>query len=166
MFLLDISLQRVMERALSEARNALERGEVPIGCAIQNADGEIIAVGSNRVNELGNATAHAELVAFEDLPQKPDGYSSKSLTLYVTCEPCVMCAAAIVQLGIVGHIVYGCSNPRFGGCGTVKRLDMYGDIAPEVEKGVMASEAVKLLGMFYERSNPNAPKPKKRRLKK
>ncbi|CDF32087.1 unnamed protein product [Chondrus crispus] len=161
-----------MEKALEEARKALERGEVPVGCALIDTKGKCVAVGSNRTNELGNATSHAELVAFEALGAQK--FNRGELTLYVTCEPCVMCAAAIVQIGIIGKIVFGCSNPRFGGCGSVRSLNMYkecgkgGDdmFVPEIQSGVEAATAVQLLGEFYTRSNPNAPKPKKRRVKK
>lgn len=160
-----------MEIVLEESHKALDRGEVPVGCALLDSDGNVVAVGSNRTNELGNATSHAELVAFEALGTRRFGRGE--LTLYVTCEPCVMCAAAIVQIGIIGKIVFGCANPRFGGCGSVRSLDMYKDSAkggpgkfvPEIESGVEAAKAVQLLGKFYTRSNPNAPKPKKRRVK-
>lgn len=140
------------------------RGEVPVGCALLDAYSTVVAVGSNRTNELGDATRHAELVAFEALGTQR--HAPRSLTLYVTCEPCIMCAAAIVQMGVVKRVVYGCANPRFGGCGSVRGLDMYGERAPEVEGGVDADAAVELLGRFYMRSNPNAPKPKKRRIEK
>lgn len=153
-----------MDIALDEARKALSRGEVPVGCALLDFQFNIVAVGSNRANEFGDATRHAELVAFEALGIQR--YPPRSLTLYVTCEPCVMCAAAIVQMEVVKRIVYGCANPRFGGCGSVRGLEMYGKEVPEVEGDVEAEVAVELLGKFYMRSNPNAPRPKKRRIKK
>lgn len=161
----------MMEIALKEAHLALDRGEVPVGCVLLSPSGAVLATGSNRTNERGNATAHAELVAFEalsaaDIPRPERG----SLSLYVTCEPCIMCASAIVQMGVVGHIVFGCANPRFGGCGSVRGLDIYRGkegrgFVPSVESGVSAKECMELLGKFYTRSNPNAPRPKKRRKK-
>lgn len=116
-----------MDVALEEARGALQRGEVPIGCAIYSHDGTLLATGSNRTNERGNATAHAELVALEQLAQRTQrdfqtGLSHKRLRLYVTCEPCVMCAAAILHCGVFARVEYGCANARFGGCGTVKHI--------------------------------------------
>lgn len=153
-----------MDIALEEACKALSRGEVPVGCALIDSQSIVVAVGSNRTNEFGDATRHAELVAFEALGVQQ--YAPRSLTLYVTCEPCIMCAAAIVQMGVVKRVVYGCANPRFGGCGSVRGLEMYGKEAPEVEGEVGAEAAVELLGKFYMRSNPNAPKPKKKRIKK
>lgn len=162
--------RRVMEEAIHEARKALERGEVPVGCVLTTEDGNTVATGSNRTNERGNATSHAELVAFEGLSDVERRFKKGELTLYVTCEPCIMCAAAIVQMKVVGRIVYGCSNPRFGGCGSVRSLDMYrgrsDGYVPTVESGVEAATAVQLLGEFYNRTNPHAPKPKKRRVKR
>ncbi|PXF49056.1 tRNA-specific adenosine deaminase 2 [Gracilariopsis chorda] len=161
---------RAMEVALYEARKALERGEVPVGCVLVTEDGETVATGSNRTNERGNATSHAELVAFEELSNVKKMFKKGELTLYVTCEPCIMCTAAIVQMEVVGHIVYGCSNPRFGGCGSVRSLDLYrgrpdGHV-PTIQSGVEAATAIHLLGEFYNRTNPHAPKPKKRRVKR
>lgn len=160
----------LMNLAFDEARSALARGEVPIGCVICDSEGRVVCSGSNRTTERGNATAHAEMVAFESLN---DEHPPHSLSLYVTCEPCIMCASAIVATGAVGRIVFGCSNPRFGGCGSVRGLADYvvkevgGERAalPEVVSGVMSSEAVDLLTEFYFNTNPNAPKPieKKRR---
>lgn len=160
-----------MEIALEEARLALGRGEVPVGCAIVSPSGVVLATGSNRTNERGNATAHAEMIAFENLSEvemaRPD---RGSLTLFVTCEPCIMCASAIVQVGVIGRVLFGCANPRFGGCGSVRGLDIYGGksgrgFVPSVEGGVCAKECVELLGRFYMRTNPNAPRPKKKRKK-
>lgn len=116
-----------MDVALDEARGALQRGEVPIGCAVYSQDGTLLATGSNRTNERGNATAHAELVALEQLAQRTQrdsrtGLRHKHLRLYVTCEPCVMCAAAILHCGAFARVEYGCANARFGGCGTVKHI--------------------------------------------
>lgn len=152
-----------MDIALAEARAALTRGEVPVGCALQNALGEIVATGSNRTNELGNATAHAEMMAFQSLQHD---VAHEKLTLFVTCEPCVMCAAAIVQMRFVTRVVFGCANPRFGGCRSIRSMSLYGGEKVCVIGGVKAAEAVRLLELFYENTNPNAPKPKKRRVKK
>lgn len=158
--------KRYISLALEEAREALNRGEVPVGCILLDDNTkEIIARGSNRVNELSDATAHAEMVAFRQLGKKQ--LLCHSLTLYVTCEPCIMCAAGIVQTNLFRRIVFGCSNPRFGGCGSVKSLQLYNngkyDPIPTVTKGVKATEAVQLLAEFYTRTNPNAPRPKKKR---
>lgn len=161
-----------MDAALAEARNALDRGEVPVGCALFSSAGQLLATGSNRTNERGNATAHAELVALEALAEKQSDMpcALSNLTLYVTCEPCIMCAAALVQTGVIGRIEFGCANPRFGGCGSVRDLAMNAASRggeerkmPQVRGGIRAEECVKLLGEFYSKTNPNAPRPKKRK---
>lgn len=155
---------RLMDLALAEAGRAGARGEVPIGCVLADASGAVVGAGGNRATETGDASAHAELVAFRALGAAPRA----GLTLAVTCEPCVMCAAAIVATGAVREIVYGCSNPRFGGCGSVRALHQYvragngSDRLPVVAGGVKAAEAIALLEGFYAQVNPNAPRPAKR----
>lgn len=161
-----------MTEALLEAQEALQRGEVPIGCVIFDNDGQVIARGSNRTNERKNATCHAEFIAFETLNKIQRGRESegwpcfKTCTLCVTCEPCIMCAAAIVKIGM-GKVVYGCPNERFGGCGSVRSLDMHGDAGKSVEVvgGVRKDECIALLKTFYEMQNPNAPVPKRKKRK-
>lgn len=160
-----------MDAALQEAREALGRGEVPVGCAVYSKDGQLLAKGSNRSNERGNATAHAEFMALEHLRRDyPEFLHLGNLTLYVTCEPCIMCAAAIVQTGAFERIEFGCANPRFGGCGSVRSLDIHFDQPgartyprPAVKGGADADECIKLLTQFYSQMNPNAPNPKKRK---
>ncbi|WCJ18689.1 tRNA-specific adenosine deaminase TAD2 [Euphorbia peplus] len=139
-----------MELALAQAKQALDCLEVPIGCVIVE-DGKVIASGRNRTTETRNATRHAEC------------------TLYVTCEPCIMCAASLSILGMK-DVFYGCANDKFGGCGSILSLHLscfQPHESREIEQGkgfrctggVMASEAVSLLRCFYEQGNPNAPKP-------
>jgi tRNA-specific adenosine deaminase 2 len=154
--------------AREQALVAQGRGEVPVGCVVSDAGGRVVAAGSNRTTERGNATAHAEMVALEELARPQP---RRALTFHVTCEPCVMCAAAIVATGVASRIVFGCSNPRFGGCGSVRGLSDYAaggadEALPEVVGGVGAGEAIALLEEFYVQTNPNAPVPharKKRR---
>ncbi|KAL9233304.1 hypothetical protein vseg_008323 [Gypsophila vaccaria] len=162
-----------MELAIEEAKKALERLEVPVGCVIVK-DGKVVASGSNRTNETRNATRHAEMEAIDDLLQQwqGDGLSQSDVAkifsecvLYVTCEPCIMCAAALSYIGIK-EVYYGCANDKFGGCGSILSLHTNSSsqsIAKETgykcTGGIMASEAVSLFQLFYERGNPNAPKP-------
>jgi tRNA-specific adenosine deaminase 2 len=101
---------------IAQAEEALAADEVPVGCIFVKDD-QAIARARNRTNEWRNATLHAELEAIDHLlPNHPPPLSS--ITLYVTVEPCVMCASALRQIGI-GRVVYGCGNDRFGGCGSV-----------------------------------------------
>ncbi|KAK6248009.1 hypothetical protein QUC31_019574 [Theobroma cacao] len=178
-----------MELAIQQAKLALESLEVPVGCVFIK-DGKVIASGRNRTNETRNATRHAEMEAIDILLEKwqRDGLSKSDVAetfskciLYVTCEPCIMCAAALSILGIK-EVYYGCANEKFGGCGSIlslhsSALSHLSDILLLVNAvrsmenevpqrkgfkctgGLLASEAVSLFRSFYEQGNPNAPKP-------
>lgn len=157
-----------MKLALDQAKLALDCLEVPVGCVIVEG-GEVIALGKNRTTETRNATRHAEMEAIDVLLEQwqKSGLSQKEVaekfskcTLYVTCEPCIMCAAALSIIGIK-EVYYGCGNDKFGGCGSILSLHA-GDQSRKgfnCKGGIMASEAVSLLRTFYEQGNPNAPKP-------
>lgn len=159
-----------MQKALEEAENALRRREVPVGCIFVHKE-KIIANGSNRVTETKNATQHAEIVAIDTIiemckNEKLDQAETfKDTTLYVTVEPCIMCAAALRLVGI-GLVVFGCHNDRFGGCGSV--LSIADDDIPDygvrlkMISGVHKEDAVNLLKDFYKGENPNAPEHKKK----
>ncbi|GAB2274976.1 tRNA(adenine34) deaminase [Dionaea muscipula] len=167
-------LTTFMELAIHEAKHALQRLEVPVGCVIVE-DGQVIASGSNRTNETRNATRHAEMEAFDTLFEQwqKDGLSKPEVakkisncTLFVTCEPCIMCAGALSFLGIK-QVFYGCANEKFGGCGSVLSLhsssseppNLHGRMGFKCTGGIMASEAISLFRTFYEQGNPNAPNP-------
>ena len=134
---------------------------------------KVISWGRNRTNEEKNGTKHAELVALEWL-QKEIGYEAtvkldwREMELYVTVEPCVMCAAALRLLGI-GKIFYGCCNDRFGGCGSILNIHSgSGHFIPDTPKlnckilKDYRSECIMLLRKFYVRENEKAPNPKKK----
>ncbi|XP_058189269.1 tRNA-specific adenosine deaminase TAD2 [Rhododendron vialii] len=166
-----------MELAVQQAKVALDSLEVPVGCVIVE-DGEVIASGRNRTTETRNATRHAEMEGIDILLEQwhQNGLSAAEVAekfakcaLYVTCEPCIMCAAALSILG-VKEVYYGCANDKFGGCGSILSLHSSsseplisgGEVRQRGFKctgGIMASEAVSLLRSFYEQGNPNAPKP-------
>lgn len=164
-----------MSKAFSYADDALKNGEVPVGCIIVLNDEKVIGVGRNEVNVSKNATRHAEAVAIDDAYRyllaeyrNESGHdleqetlnSFKKCTLYVTVEPCIMCAAMVRAMGIP-LVVYGCQNERFGGCGSV--LDVSGDedLTPQFGSklmcigGIHAEKAVQLLKDFYQQDNPN-----------
>ncbi|KAL2554124.1 Cytidine/deoxycytidylate deaminase family protein [Forsythia ovata] len=162
-----------MNLAIEQARLALDSLEVPVGCVIVE-DHTVIASGRNRTTETRNATRHAEMEAIDMLLEhwQKDGLSREEVaskfsrcTLYVTCEPCIMCAAALSIIGIK-EVYYGCANDKFGGCGSILSLHMNSSekLTSGVSKkkgfkctrGVMASEAIDLLRSFYEQGNPNA----------
>ncbi|KAK2169118.1 hypothetical protein LSH36_12g15004 [Paralvinella palmiformis] len=157
-----------MEQAMILAKDALNSGEVPVGC-IFVYDEHIVAKGRNQVNMKKNATRHAELVAIDMLMEwcqmKNVGFNHviKRSILYVTVEPCIMCCGALRHLQL-GLVVYGCSNDRFGGCGSV--LNVHADdltsLGPPMKciGGYFGDEAVSLLKHFYHGENPNTPCPK------
>ncbi|CDZ98444.1 trna specific adenosine deaminase [Phaffia rhodozyma] len=145
------------------AEEALEANEVPVGCVFVK-DGKAIARARNRTNEWRNATLHAELEALDHiLPLFPAPLSE--VTLYVTVEPCIMCASALRQIGI-GAVYYGCGNDRFGGCGSVVCVNQ----DPSIDSfkpypawgGYYRDEAIMLLRRFYMSENSNAPNPRKK----
>ncbi|XP_067844649.1 tRNA-specific adenosine deaminase 2 [Heptranchias perlo] len=160
-----------MERALSTAKEALENGEVPVGCLMVYHN-EILGRGRNEVNETKNATRHAEMVAIDQVLEwcRQNGKEREEVfertVLYVTVEPCIMCAAAL-RLMNIPLVVYGCRNERFGGCGSVLNIptdDLQNTGASfQCVGGYRAQEAVELLKTFYKAENPNAPKSKVRK---
>ena len=115
----------LMQRAFDQAKKALEEGEVPIGCVFV-VGGTVVAEGRNEVNKRKNPTAHAEIVCIEEINREHDEEFFRDAVVYVNCEPCIMCASALQQLKVKG-IFYGCSNPRFGGCGSVLDVVRSGD---------------------------------------
>ncbi|KAJ1463159.1 cytidine deaminase-like protein [Pelagophyceae sp. CCMP2097] len=134
-----------MRRALEEGEGALRDGEVPVGCVFV-VDGVEVARGGNRTNADMCATRHAELVAVDAAPRDVKWHQAD---LYVTCEPCIMCASALAQLG-VKRVFFGCRNDKFGGCGSILHLHAG---KYDVVEGLGADEAVALFRRFYNRQN-------------
>ena len=100
----------------------MDIGEVPVGCVFVDDKDQLISKACNATNITSNATRHAEFVAIDHIIQQRGSVDIlQTCTLYVTCEPCIMCAAALAQLQI-RRVVFGCSNDRFGGCGSVLAL--------------------------------------------
>ena len=138
-----------MRRAIALARQAGEHGDVPIGALVVRGDEEIAAAGNER--ELRHdPTAHAELLALREAAQRLGGWRVEDATLYVTLEPCAMCAGAIV-LARIARVVYGASDPKGGAAGSV--LDVLSEPAlnhnPQVLGGVLAKECAALLSEFF-----------------
>ena len=140
-----------MRAALHEARRALEEREVPVGCVIVH-EGAIVGRGHNQVERLADATAHAEIVAIGAASTALASWRLAECTLYVTLEPCAMCAGAMVNAR-VGRVVYGALDPKAGALGSV--LDVFGaprlNHRPATTSGVLAEEAGALLSDFFER---------------
>ncbi len=136
---------KYMSAALEEARKAAAAGETPVGCVIVNGEGRIIAAAHNRTEELRDATRHAELEAIRAAGDR----RLEDCALYVTMEPCPMCAGAIM-LSRVGRVIFGARDPRMGSCGSVINLFMenYGR-SPAVRGGVMEKECGGILSDFF-----------------
>lgn len=110
--------ERWMSSALAEADEAATKGEVPVGCVIVSSSGELFATGHNLRETDEDPTAHAEIVAIRTAARKLGTWRLEDTTLYVTLEPCVMCAGAIVNAR-VGRVIYGCTDPKAGACTTL-----------------------------------------------
>ncbi|ELP83741.1 hypothetical protein EIN_469550 [Entamoeba invadens IP1] len=157
--------KKYMSLALEIGREALKALEVPVGCVIVTSDGKVVAQGRNRTKEFQDGTLHAEIVCIDQLVEHNINF--QDCTLYVTCEPCIMCASALVECGIT-KIIYGCSNQRFGGCGsvmTVFNAQYYTEDKPDhfCMKGFMEDEGLVLLKDFFSLENASAPEPCKKR---
>ena len=139
-----------MREALTLAREAFLAGGTPVGCVIVRG-GEIVARARNRREELGDPTAHAEVLALRKAGRKLGHWNLEGCELYVTKEPCVMCAGAIV-LSRIKRVRYGAYDRRFGCAGTVKSLTddpVFNHRAP-AEGGLMECERAKLLTDFFK----------------
>jgi tRNA(adenine34) deaminase len=141
--------ERGMELALAEARRAEEHGDVPIGAAILR-DGEPLAVAGNERELRKDPTAHAEVLAIRAAAEALGGWRLAETTLYVTLEPCAMCAGAIV-LARIPTVVFAAPDPKAGAAGSV--LDVLAEPAlnhrPLVIGGIRASESAALLRQFF-----------------
>ena len=138
-----------MKIALSEAMLAASEGEVPVGAVIVK-DGEIIATARNNRESTGDATGHAELLAIREVCTKLGGWHLDQCELYVTLEPCPMCAGAIVNSRIE-RVVYGAYDEKAGAFGTMLNLTEYPLFKPTVEGGVLKEECSTILTEFFKK---------------
>lgn len=140
-----------MREAIKEAIAASERGEIPVGAVVVRG-GEIIGRGSNARLLERAPFAHAEMAAISDAGQKIGSWRFDDCTIYVTLEPCPMCAGAIVQTRFA-RLVYGASDPRAGACGTLYDIprDRRMPFNCQVSGGILAEECSKLLTDFFIR---------------
>jgi tRNA(adenine34) deaminase len=140
-----------MGEALAQARLAEQAGEVPVG-AVLVKDGEIVGRGFNAPISRHDPSAHAEMMALRDAAQRLGNYRLVDCELYVTLEPCLMCAGAIMHAR-VARVVYGASDPKTGACGSV--LDAFAELRLNhhavVTGGVLAEECSTQLSSFFAR---------------
>ena len=138
-----------MREALELARLAAARGEVPVGAVVVR-EGEIVGRGSNAPISGRDPTAHAEIAALRDAARAMENYRLGGCDLYVTLEPCAMCAGAMLHARIA-RVVFGAADPKMGACGSV--VDLFAEPRlnhhAEVTRGVLAAEAGKLLSDFF-----------------
>jgi tRNA(adenine34) deaminase len=139
----------MMRLAIEEAERAPEHGDAPIGAVVAR-DGDVLAAAGNERELRSDPTAHAEILALRVAAQRLGGWRIPDATIYVTLEPCAMCAGAIV-LARITRVVYGAADPKAGAAGSV--LDVLGEPRlnhrPHVEGGLLAAQSAALLATFF-----------------
>ncbi|MBP3484493.1 MAG: nucleoside deaminase [Oscillospiraceae bacterium] len=142
--------EKYMDMALALAKEAYDAGEIPVGCVIADKNGEVIGAGRNRREESHDASAHAELEAIRAACEKTGDWRLSGCTIYVTLEPCPMCAGGIINSRIP-TVVFGARDENTGSCGSVINLfeERYGH-KPAVYGGVRAGECAAILRSFFE----------------
>jgi tRNA(adenine34) deaminase len=138
-----------MRRALREAQKADLQGEVPVGAVVVQGE-KVIARGHNRPLALSDPSAHAEILALRRAAKKLGNYRLKGCDLYVTIEPCAMCAGAIIQARL-RRVVYGAPDPKAGACGSALDVLNHPKVNHQVEvvSGVLAEECASILQEFF-----------------
>jgi tRNA(adenine34) deaminase len=142
--------QEYMEEALVEARRAVDIGEVPVGAVVVSPEGEILARGHNRRQIDSDPTGHAELLAIREAARLQGDWRLEGCTVYVTLEPCPMCAGTMI-MSRIARCVYGCTDPKGGFLGTLGDLSHVPGINHhfEVTSGILAEESAELLRSFF-----------------
>jgi tRNA(adenine34) deaminase len=141
--------ERLMATALAAAEAAVAHDDVPIGAVVAR-EGEVLTAAGNERELRGDPTAHAEVLAIGEAARKLGGWRLSGCEIYITLEPCAMCAGAIV-LARLDRVVYGAADPKAGAAGSV--LDVLGEPRlnhrPQVEAGLMADRSAALLRQFF-----------------
>ncbi len=140
-----------MQIALSEARAAQARGEVPVGAVVVSPDGQIVAQAGNRTRELNDPSAHAEMLALRAACAAAGSERLPDHDLYVTLEPCPMCAA-VISAARIRRLYYGASDPKSGGIAQGPRVFAHPQShhVPEVYEGISEAECAALLTGFFK----------------
>ena len=142
--------EEYMRQALALAREALATGDVPVGCVIAGPDGRIAGRGRNRREERGDATAHAEVEAIRDACAHLGSWRLAGCTLYVTLEPCPMCAGAIINARL-SAVRYGAKDEKAGACGSVLNLfEERFNHRPRLYGGLLEEACAGVLREFFE----------------
>jgi tRNA(adenine34) deaminase len=151
-----------MEEALREAMRALTLGEVPVG-AVVVCDGRIVSRGCNRNLSDNDPTAHAEIVALRQAAQEVGNHRLSGCEMYVTLEPCAMCAGAMVH-GRLKRLIYGADDPKAGAVSSVLQVLNHPGLnhRMEVARGVLAGRSTELLQTFFREKRMQASEPRSR----
>jgi len=141
-----------MRLALDQARLALDQGEVPVGAVLVDRNGSQVAADHNRREELADPIAHAEILVMSAAARAVGDWRMTGHTLYVTLEPCPMCAGAAVAARL-GALVYGASDPKAGAAWSLYNIpqDVRLNHRTEMRQGILAKEAAEMLSGFFER---------------
>lgn len=144
--------EEYMSAALTLAREAFDEDEIPVGCVITDAQGNIIGRGRNKREESHDATHHAEMEAIREACREVGDWRLTGCTIYVTLEPCPMCAGGIINSRIP-TVVFGAKDENTGSCGSVINLfeERYGH-KPAIYGGVRAEESAQLLKAFFKKT--------------
>jgi len=146
--------EQYMRQAIEAAKIAQENGDVPIG-AVVVYENQIIGRTYNQREQLKDPTAHAEIIALTQAAAFIESWRLTGCTMFVTLEPCAMCAGALV-LGRLDRLVYGCNDPKAGACGSLYNIVQDGRLNHrlEITSGVLADECAKLLQDFFRQKRP------------
>ena len=141
----------LMQQAISLAKEAAIKGDVPVGALVVDDSGNVVGQGANLREQDNDPTAHAEIVAIRNAAKKIGSYRLDELTLVVTLEPCGMCAGAIAQSRIK-RLVFGSFDEKYGAVGSIWDLlrDSRAIYKPEVISGILATDCSKILTIFFE----------------
>jgi tRNA(adenine34) deaminase len=147
----NLSDEQFMRVALNEAELASAEDEVPVG-AIAVVDGEIVGHAHNIREKTANPLGHAEILLLENLARQSHDWRFEDVTVYVTCEPCIMCAGALLQAR-VSRIVYGCKDPKAGACDSLYELTRDTRLNHQIETigGVLADECGRIMSEFFKK---------------
>lgn len=143
--------EQYMDMALALAEEAAAEGEVPVGAIIvREADGAVVGRGRNRRETVRHALSHAEIEAIDEACKTLGGWRLSGCTLYVTLEPCPMCAGAIINARL-DRVVFGAADPKAGSCGSLTNLfDLPYNHRPALESGVRGDECAAVLKAFFK----------------
>jgi tRNA(adenine34) deaminase len=148
---MQMNFDHFMGLALIQAEKGGQKGEVPIGALIVAKNGEIVASSANRVIELNDPTAHAEILAIREAANKVGNYRLTGLSLFVTIEPCIMCMGAVIHARL-GQVIFGARDPKWGALGSIYDLSTEDRLNHRVSvvKGVGEESARRLIQSFFQ----------------